>query len=125
MIIHKNVPSSDNMFDIVQNRNNEDIENDQNENKFKRTKRNQNTKHQDVQIEIINEPTDNSEKFRRVESTSSFKRLPKLSSIFEQVDENAEMSIEKTVYVNSSKNYDNNHINLNTINTIYNQNYQQ
>lgn len=42
--------------------------------------------------------------FRRVESTSSFKRLPKLSNVADIGSENAEVSGEKTFEINSSMN---------------------
>ena len=71
MIIHKNVPSVDNMLNFGEDwKQAEELDEPEEETwKFKRRSK----------ISVINEPYMNVDEFRRVESTSSFKRLPKIN----------------------------------------------
>lgn len=70
MIVHKNVPSNENMLQFNDDSKNTE-EDTSSEKKFKRNKQ---------KVEIIQEASYTSNNFRRVESTSSFKRLPKLNT---------------------------------------------
>lgn len=117
MIVHKNVPSNENMLQFNSSKPTEEEEGEEaysDRKVYKRPKSNH---------AILNEPNCQTESFRRVESTSSFKRLPKLSTE-EGESENAEPSAEKfSIQINSmnSSNFNNER----DLNEIYNQKYQQ
>ncbi len=67
MIVHKNVPSGDNMINFEEE-SKQTEESQPSDSVFKR----------ESKISIINDPSLRPEDFRRVELTSSFKRLPKI-----------------------------------------------
>jgi hypothetical protein len=94
MIVHKNVPSNENMLQFQDYNKQTDEEQFSSDKAFKRTK---------SKLEVIHQPSSQLDMFRRVEFTSSFKRLPKLGD-FENTN-NFEISEEKCqLQIHSMKN---------------------
>lgn len=124
MIVHKNVPSNEMILNFQSKL--EDSESDSKKFKRKREEGREMKTQVHLNHEIINEPMGNANQFRRVESTSSFKRLPKLTGTYEpSPEENAEMSIEKSFNINSSKNHIEKDKSTTSKHSFYNHNYQQ